>query len=89
MVVEVQGIEILARSAVSPDEFDRIYKQLDRTQLPIKARRGMATYKVGTILRVTAGRDAMLANIALSTNFTLELSGEGDEITAEHLEWKI
>ena len=89
MVIEVKRIQILARSEVSPEDFDRIYQQLKGTQLPIKARRGKATYKVGEIRNVSAGRDALLADIGLRINFTLKLSGAPDEIVAEHLEWKL
>lgn len=90
MVVEVKRIQILARSAVSPEEFDRIYQQLRKTQLPINARRGKgAAYRVGEIRKVVEGRDALLADIALDANFTLKLTGAGDEMVAEQLEWKL
>ena len=89
MVVEIKRIQILTRAEVSPEEFDRIYQQLKGSQLPIKARRGKATYKVGEIRAVAAGRNALLVDIALRTNFTLITSDEGDEIVAEHLEWKL
>lgn len=89
MVIEVKRIQILARSEVSEEDFDRIYRQLKGSQLPIKARRGKATYKVGEIRNVAAGRDAMLADIGLNVNFTLKLLGAPGEIVAEHLEWKL
>lgn len=89
MAVIVKGIEILKRSAVSPEEFEALHNQLKGIQLPIKARRGKATYRIGELRKVVEGRDALLADIAFSTNFKLQMSGEGEEIAADFLEWKI
>jgi hypothetical protein len=89
MTAELRGIEILRREDVSPEEFKKIHEQLTTTQLPIKARRGKATYHIGEIRKVAEGRDGLMVDLAFSTSFKLRMKGAGNDIVAEYLEWKI
>ena len=79
--------ELLRRDAVTPEEFKRIAEQLEGTQLDIKLRRGAVTYKLGTVIRVTVGRDALMAHVAFNPGMKLVTEGEGEEIKPLYVEW--
>ena len=80
-------IAILPRSDVSKEEFDLIAEQLKSQQLDVRLKKGAVSYKLGTLTYVRVGREALFGNMTFNPKMKLVLTGEGDSISAKHVEW--